>query len=107
MILFYGILSVLGLALPMTQFIPWLMEHGLDIPIFFEEAIQTRIGAFAWLDVIVSAIVLIGFIIHEGRRQKMRHLWIPILGTLSIGVSLGLPLFLLLRELHLKQETKL
>ena len=103
--LFYGILCVLGIILPYWQFISWLLDNGLDLIALFDEAVQTRISAFAWLDVVVSAIVLLGFIWIEGNRLKTAKLWLPMLGTLSVGVSFGLPLFLLLREIHLEKES--
>jgi hypothetical protein len=53
------------------------------------------------MDVIVSAIVLILFIQNEGKRLRMRFLWLPTIGTFLIGVSFGLPLFLYLRQIEL------
>ena len=102
--IFYAVMCMLGIVLPYSVLIPWLAEHGLDVSLLVSQAGQTRIGAFAWLDVIVSAIVLIGFIIIEGVRQGMQKLWIPVLGTCTVGVSLGLPLFLLMRELHIDKQ---
>jgi len=29
---FYGILCILGTLLPYAQFLPWLAEHGLNVP---------------------------------------------------------------------------
>ncbi|MFY3791398.1 DUF2834 domain-containing protein [Ureibacillus sp. MALMAid1270] len=101
---FYGILVVLGVVLPYSQFNPWIIENGLDISQLVEEITQTRIGSFAWMDVLVSAIVLIGFILFEGVRTGMRFLWLPIVGTLVVGVSLGLPLFLFIREIHMEKK---
>ncbi|PYI56983.1 DUF2834 domain-containing protein [Paenibacillus flagellatus] len=101
---FYGLLAVLGVALPYSQLLPWMMDHGLDSSRLLEEIAQTRIGSFAWMDVLVSAVVLIGFILFEGKRSGMRLLWLPIVGTLAVGVSLGLPLFLLLRELSTERK---
>jgi len=37
-------------------------------------------------------------VLGEGRRAGVRHLWAPIAANLVVGVSLGLPLFLYLRE---------
>jgi hypothetical protein len=31
-------------------------------------------------------------------------LWLPVIGTLTVGVSLGLPLYLYLREDSVKQQ---
>ncbi|MEM6521879.1 MAG: DUF2834 domain-containing protein [Cyanobacteria bacterium P01_C01_bin.70] len=100
----YGCLCLVGIILPFTQFVPWPLAYGLQLLQLIAEASASPISAFAWLDVLVSAIVLIGFVLHEGRKLKMRWLWLPLLGTLTVGVSLGLPLLLLLRELHLKRQ---
>jgi predicted exporter len=99
----YLLLCIAGTALPYSQLIPFLREHGLDLRLFVEQLFATRIGAFFGLDVIVSAIVLLVFVAAEGRRLGMRHLWAPVAATLAIGVSLGLPLFLYMRERRLKR----
>lgn len=36
----------------------------------------------------------------------MQRLWMPVAGTLVVGVSLGLPLFLLLREIHIEEQAE-
>lgn len=94
----YGVLCVLGLVLPYAQFVPWLLEYGLDLPRLVREASGGRISAFAWSDVLVTAAALLVFIVAEGRREGLRLLGLPILATLLVGPSLGLPLFLLLRH---------
>ena len=66
--------------------------------LFITELVSTRVGAFFGADVIVSAVALIGFVFTDGRRAGMKSLWAPVVGTLCVGVSLGLPLFLYLRE---------
>jgi hypothetical protein len=41
---------------------------------------------------------LLVLILDEGRKQRVPCLWLPIIGTFAVGVSLGLPLYLFLRE---------
>lgn len=53
------------------------------------------------MDVLVSSLVLITFIHQEARSLQIAHWWIPIAATLLVGVSLGLPLFLYMRQLKL------
>ena len=102
----YVVFCLLGLVLPYSQFIPWIIEqHALNISIFMQDLFANRIAAFFALDVIVSAIVLLSFIQSERRRLRMRFLWLPMLGTVFVGVSLGLPLFLYLRQLELDRKT--
>jgi Terpene cyclase DEP1 len=98
---FYLICCVLGLVLPYWQFVPWLLENGLNLGSFFRELFANQISAFFAMDVIVSAIVLIWFIRSEGERLRMRLLWLATVGTLIVGVSFGLPLFLFLRQMTL------
>jgi hypothetical protein len=95
---FYLLFAVIGLAVPYSQFIPWLFEHGLNLRLLLTELFSTRMGAFFGLDVLISAVVLIGFIRREGAARKMQFLWLPIVATCLVGVSCGLPLFLFLRE---------
>src|SRR5438477_4377364 len=98
----YLAFCVLGLVLPYSQFIPWIVaHHALNMPLFIHDLFANRISAFFALDVIVSAVVLISFIWIEGKRLGMRLLWLPTIGTLLIGVSLGFPLFLYQRQLKL------
>jgi len=63
-----------------------------------EEIASSRIAAFGWLDVVVSAIVLLVFMFTDGVERRVAKLWLPVAGTLVVGVSLGLPLFLYLVE---------
>ena len=95
---FYLVCCVLGLLLPYSQFVPWLLEHGLNVGLFFRELFANRISAFLAIDVIVSAIVLIWFIQIEGKRLRVPLLRLPMVGTLVVGVSFGFPLFLFLRQ---------
>lgn len=101
---FYGVLCVIGIFLPYGALAPWLADQGLNIGLLVSEAAGSKIGAFAWLDVLISAIALLGFIWAEGIKRGMKKLWLPTLGTFVVGVSLGLPLFLLMRELHIEHQ---
>jgi uncharacterized membrane protein len=94
----YLLLTVLGIAIPFGAFIPWLATNGLDVIALFNAAIVNPISIFAWLDVIVAALVLLIFIIVDGKQNKVKNYWFAIVGTLSVGVSFGLPLYLYLKE---------
>jgi hypothetical protein len=102
---FYLVCCVIGLVLPYSLFMPWLSEHGLNVTLFFRELFANRISAFFTMDVIVSAIVLIWFIQSEGKRLRLRLLWLPIVRTLVVGVSFGFLFFLFLRQVMLDRIT--
>lgn len=100
----YLLLCILGTVLPYSQFIPFLREHGMNIPLFIEQLFANRISGFFGFDVIISSVVLWVLVLTEGRRRQMKHLWVYILCNLLVGVSLGLPLFLYLRERKVSQH---
>jgi hypothetical protein len=94
----YLLLCIAGTILPYSEFIQFLREHGLDLRLFVTQLFANHAsGFFAW-DVIISSVVLWAFVRREGPRTKAPHLWAPLAASLLVGVSLGLPLFLYLRE---------
>ena len=96
--------AILGAVLPLSYLFPFLASHGLDMPLFFRQLFQNNISAFFGVDVFVSALALLLFVYSEGRRRAMKNLWVYLLCTLLVGVSLGLPLFLFFRERKLNLE---
>jgi hypothetical protein len=97
----YLALCFAGIIIPYWQFVPWVLQHGLNLPLFVRELLATRIGAFFGTDVLVSAITLIIFTRIERERVRVSNRWLVVVVTLTVGVSLGLPLFLFLRECEL------
>jgi hypothetical protein len=93
-------LCVPGAILPLAAFLPFLRTHGLNLGGFLDQLFATPVSSFFGWDVIVSSVVLWAFVFLEGRRLAMDRLWAPVAANLLVGVSLGLPLFLYLRELR-------
>jgi len=94
----YLICAILGTVLPLSQLLPFLAQHGFDLPLLFKQLFENHISAFFGLDVIVSSIVVWLFVFSEGRRRDMKNLWLYVICNLAVGVSLALPLFLFVRE---------
>jgi hypothetical protein len=101
----YLLLFAVGTVLPLSRFVPWVADNGLNIRSFFTELFSTQIGSFFGLDVIVSAVVLTVFVVHESLRIKMSGRWLILTAVLVVtilaGVSSGFPLFLYLRQEHI------
>ena len=102
----YLTLFLLGTGLQYAQFIPFLIEHGLDVNLFVEQLFANQISSFFGIDVIVSVLVVLMFVAAEGTRLKMRALWVYFVGAL-LGVAVGLPLFLLMRQRQLDAAAQL
>jgi hypothetical protein len=76
------------------------MTNGLNLPLFIQQLFVNRIGGFFGMDVLVSAVALLVFARAERLPGSLR--WLPLLAVLTVGVSLGLPLLLFLRERKLE-----
>src|ERR1700733_1646902 len=100
----YLLLCFIGVVLPYWQFVPWVASNGLNTRLFVQQLFANRVSAFFGMDVFVSAMVLLLFVRLENSRVTVRGRWLPLLAVLTGGVSLGLPLFLYLRETTLERE---
>jgi hypothetical protein len=91
------VLCILGTVVPYAVFIPWLVQNGLNLRLLVQQATANPIAVFAWLDVLIAALVVL---ILAGRRIAAgdREHWWVVAGTCAVGVSLGLPLYLYLVE---------
>src|SRR5260370_42404081 len=94
----YLLLCVAGAVLPYWQFVPWVLENGLDVSLLLKQLFANRISAFFAIDVIVSSVVVFVFVRFERSRLGNKKWWLPLVAVLTVGVSLGLPLALYLRE---------
>ena len=94
----YLVAAIIGTVLPMSFFVPFLAEHGFNLTLFFQQLFQNNSSAGFTMDLFVSALVLWLFVFSDGRKRGMRNLWVYVVCTCLVGVSLALPLFLFNRE---------
>ncbi|WP_281612624.1 DUF2834 domain-containing protein [Flammeovirga sp. SubArs3] len=92
----YFTLFILGSIIPYYEFISFIIKNGLDLALLFDQLLATPISRFFAYDVIISAIVLLLFILKE--KDDVKNYWLSIVVTFVIGVSAGLPLFLYQKE---------
>ena len=98
--LMYIVFCVLGFGVPYYFFLRFVAEHGLRLSVLVNQVFANPISAFFSADVLVSSVVLWAFIYHERRKRPIKLWWVCIVANLTVGVSLALPLFLLLREIQ-------
>lgn len=89
---------VLGTALPLAQFVPFLLDNGFDVPLFFAQLWASRISSFFGWDVFVTVAVLLVFSTAEGNGLSRFEKGLCYVLSVIVGGSSGLPLFLYLRQ---------
>ncbi|MFT2752149.1 DUF2834 domain-containing protein [Clavibacter sp. Sh2088] len=58
------------------------------------------VSSLSW-DLLIAAVASVTFIIVEGRRLRMRRVWIYVLLAPLVAFAVALPVFLAAREMHL------
>jgi hypothetical protein len=86
--------------------VPFTLENGLDMGLFVREMFGTQVASFLSADLIISSLALWTFIFFEVRKRKIRYWWLAIIANVGVGLSLGLPLFLFLREISDEPEKR-
>jgi hypothetical protein len=94
----YLVLAVLGFVLPYYFFLSFLIENGPDLGLLVSELFVNDISTFFAVDLIITALVFLVFMLREAGRYQMRNWWLYILATLAVGPSFAFPLFLYFRE---------
>jgi hypothetical protein len=97
MVRLYAALCVLGTVVPLWFLGAFVAAEGIGIGAFVDQLSASDTSLFAWTDVAISAAAVVAFALYE-RSKGLATWWLAVLATLTIGVSLGLPLLLLLRE---------
>ena len=95
----YLLLMIVGSLLPLYYLAQFVLNYGLDIKLLIEQLFVNDISSFFGLDVIISALVTVVFVIFESKRLNMKNGIYSLFGML-VGVSFCLPLFLYMREIH-------
>lgn len=101
---FYLGLSFLGAVLPYSLLGQFLLAEGLSLAELKTQAMVNPVSGFLAVAWLIAGLVTICFIWTEGRKIKMKGLWLPLIATAASGVSCGLPLFLYLRDLNLSRQ---
>lgn len=95
---FYLVAMIIGAIAPLYLFSQHFAAHGFGLPDFLSAAFPNPAASGLVADLLLSA--TLGLIVfgREARQLGVRGFWAVVLGTLLIGFSFGLPLYLYLRE---------
>jgi hypothetical protein len=86
---FYLLACFAGTLLPFAAFGEWITHHGFSPILLIMTIWQQPLALFAWLDVIVTALVLIIFADLEGRKVDMPCRWVTPLQPAAWDPHLG------------------
>ncbi len=101
---FYFVAMIVGAVTPLYLFTQHFAARGFSLSDFVVASFPNPAASGLVADLILSA--TLGLIVfgREARALGVRGFWAVALGTLLIGLSFGLPLYLYLRESRFEVE---
>lgn len=95
----YGVLGLIGLVA--TQVVLFGGYVTRDDGPYLDQLTANGVATFMLIDLGIVAVIGLVFMVVEGRRLGMRFLWVYVLLTFAVAISVSLPLFLIARQLRL------
>ena len=103
-----AVYALLGLAALVGTQIALVRHMTQDEGNGFSDALSNTVvneaATFTVIDLLAVAFVGLVFMIAEGRRLGMRFIWVYVVLTFAVAISVALPAFLIARQLHLAGE---
>ncbi len=100
---FYAILTMIGILVSEIVLYFFLREYGFDLSEFARQAFASPVATLVSTDVILSSLVVWGFMAREARKHKIGYLWVFVAMNLLIGLCAALPAFLYVRQGRIEQ----
>ncbi len=101
----YLIFAIAGLIFPWYFNLQFIMnsEEALTPLKFIQGGMVNPISSSITVDLFIGATPVVIWMMIEGRKLKMKHLWFYFLSTFLIAFAFACPFFLFMRELKLQK----
>ena len=97
----YAALGIVALIWTQVVLVQYILDGDGNI---LDDVTANGAATFTVIDLLAVAFVALVFMVAEGRRLGMRFLWVYVLITFLVAISVSLPLFLIVRQVHLAKE---
>ena len=94
-----GLAALVGTQIALVRHISTYEGSGLGL----ENTVVNAAAAFSVIDLLSVALVALIFIVVEGRRLGIRFLWVYVALSFLIAISVGLPAFLIARQVKVAE----
>lgn len=103
----YGILAVGALVVTQVQLVRFLRQpDNGGVWGFVTDGFVNPAAAFLTSDLLIVAVAALVYMVVEARRIGLRFVWTYVAVSIVIAISVGLPLFLLARQLTLAPRAR-
>ncbi|WP_422375506.1 DUF2834 domain-containing protein [Roseibium sp.] len=96
--------AIIGTLLPWSFFAGFLAQNGIDLPVFLAQIFANGPATGFTVDLLISCAVFWIWSFRDARENNVAGWWLTIPAIWLVGLSLGLPLYLWLRERALEKQ---
>lgn len=94
---FYIVAAVLGAVIPWIFFAQFFVQNGFNLPLIVQSLfVNGASGGFS-ADVLISIVVFLVWSFSDSKKHNIRNWWLVLPASCTVGLSLALPLYLILR----------
>ncbi len=95
---FYLAAAIIGTIATWFVLFPFFQQNGPDLPGFVAALFANPAAGAGSTDLIISIVVFWIWSFVDARRNAIRHWWLVLPASLTVGLALSLPLYLFMRE---------
>ena len=97
-----GLAALVGTQVALVRHMTQPEGNGFSAAL--SNTVVNEASTFTVIDLLAVAFVGLVFMIAEGRRLGMRFIWVYVVLTFAVAISVALPAFLIARQVHLAGE---
>lgn len=94
---FYIIAAVLGTVIPWIFFARFFFQNGLNLLLILQSLFANGAAGGFSADVLISIVVFLVWSFADARKYNIRNWWLVLPACFTVGLSLALPLYLILK----------
>ena len=103
---FYLVAAIVGALVPLTFFALHFARSGFDLGVLVRDATASPASTAFLADLLLSVLVALVFVARDTRELGIGRFGAVLAGTLCIGLSFSLPLYLYWRENRLERASR-
>lgn len=97
----YGVIAVVALIATWSQNVAYL-DRGADfLLVFLEDTKVNPASRSITVDITLFLLAAVIFMVFEARKHGIRFVWVYVIASFLVAISVTFPLFLLVRELRI------
>lgn len=101
----YLISAIIGAVVPYLFFIPFIQQHGVNLPLFIQSLFANGAAGGFSADLLITSFVFWCFMFQARQRANGPSPWVFIVLNLTVGLSCAFPAWLYWRERNISETS--